>query len=196
MPAEEGKPGQFKASKSAAELAYGDVAAAGGKHLETYWFRGSGGLRPEGHDYSEEGERLHELEEHQKGGAVRRVMGTAGSAIASAAAAVTPARFKASKSAAELAMGDSEGYTEPGLAEHKDHPAKHLGTYWHRGSAGLRPEGHDFKEEEERLHELEEHQAGSGGVVERMQGAAAIATQTAKEYVQSAKEMLGLASEK
>lgn len=30
----------------------------------------------------------------------------------------------------------------------------------HRGSGGLRPEGHDYKEEEERLHELEEHQVG------------------------------------
>lgn len=48
----------------------------------------------------------------QKGGAVqgaRRAMGAVGGAISSAAAAVTPARFKTSKSAAELAMGDSEG---------------------------------------------------------------------------------------
>lgn len=45
----------------------------------------------------------------QKGSAVRRAMGAVGGAISSAAAAVTPARFKTSKSAAELAMGDSEG---------------------------------------------------------------------------------------
>lgn len=40
---------------------------------------------------------------------MRRAMAAAGGAISSAAAAVTPARFKTSKSAAELAMGDSEG---------------------------------------------------------------------------------------
>ncbi len=40
---------------------------------------------------------------------MRRAMGAVGGAMASAAAAVTPARFKSSKSAAELAMNDSEG---------------------------------------------------------------------------------------
>lgn len=44
---------------------------------------------------------------------MRRAMGTVGGAISSAAAAVTPARFKTTKSAAELAMGDSEGCEWP-----------------------------------------------------------------------------------
>ena len=33
----------------------------------------------------------------------------------------------------------------------------------YRGSGGLRPEGHDYTEEEQRLHELEEHQASLDG---------------------------------
>lgn len=96
-----------------------------------------------------------------------------------------PSQFRATQSAAELASADTEAYAEPGLAEHKARgcpavtrctpPArrrpnrsrrrclqagggKHLGAYWHRGSAGLRPEGHDLGDEEERLHELEARQ--------------------------------------
>ena len=68
-------------------------------------------------------------------------------------------------SAAELASADAEGYAEPGLAEHKSAGGKHLDEYWHRGSAGLRPEGHDVQEEEQRLHELEEVRAGCVGAL-------------------------------
>lgn len=37
-------------------------------HLESYWHRGSGGLRAKGHDVEEEAERLRELEARKVGG--------------------------------------------------------------------------------------------------------------------------------
>ena len=37
------------------------------------------------------------------------------------------------------------------------HPAhSHATRYWHRGSTGLRPEGHDYEDEASRLHEMEQ----------------------------------------
>lgn len=42
-------------------------------------------------------------------------------------------------------------------------PKHHVEAYWHRGSGGLRPQGHDFEEEEQRLHELEQVWGRGGG---------------------------------
>lgn len=39
----------------------------GGHHLDPYWHKGRGGLRPEGEDAEEEQARLRELEGHQVG---------------------------------------------------------------------------------------------------------------------------------
>ncbi len=41
--------------------------AAGGKHLEGYWHKGFGGIRPE--DWEDKAAQLHELEEQVSGGA-------------------------------------------------------------------------------------------------------------------------------
>ena len=62
-------------------------------------------------------------------GYVQRAREAVGGAVAAVAGAVMPGRFKASRSTAELAYGEAEGYAEPGTAEHK-------GGGWREGPLG------------------------------------------------------------
>ncbi|KAL4449013.1 hypothetical protein ABPG77_007730 [Micractinium sp. CCAP 211/92] len=193
----------FKTSASAAELASDNVmgyaepglaehrGAPGGHHLDPYWHKGRGGLRPEGEDPEDEQARLQELEAHNPPSLVsraRQAVGAVGSTLHAMAGSVMPSMFKSTPSAAELASADSEGYAEPGLSEHKGTPGgHHLDPHWHKGRGGLRPEGEDSEEEQGRLRELEEHQ--EKGVVERAKDAAsataAAATEKAGEMLQA-----------
>ncbi|KAL4422646.1 hypothetical protein ABPG75_008843 [Micractinium tetrahymenae] len=207
-----GRPSLFKTSASAAELASADVAGyaepglsehkntPGGHHLDPYWHKGRGGLRPEGEDFEDEEARLRELEAHNPPSLVsraRQAVGAVGSTLQSMAGRVMPSMFRSTPSTAELAMADAEGYAEPGLLEHKGTPGgHHLDPHWHKGRGGLREEGEDYEEEEARLHELEGHQ--DKGVVERAKEAAsataAAATEKAGEMLQARRQGRGMAA--
>ncbi|PSC69109.1 AAA family ATPase isoform A [Micractinium conductrix] len=208
----------FRTTPSAAELAYSEAEGYAdrglaehktGHHLEEHWKKGYGGLRPEGEDEEEEAQRLRELQQRSSPGLVQRAVGAAVSAAAAVAAAVLPesvqamlpaalkpSAFKSSPSAAELAYSEVEGYADRGLAEHKT-PGHHLEGHWKKGYGGLRPEGEDWEEEQQRLRELEARQAG-GGMVQRAKETVASAAATASEkaggMLQAAKEAAGMES--
>ncbi|GAB4824139.1 hypothetical protein N2152v2_011185 [Parachlorella kessleri] len=202
--AAEAKP-QFRNTRSAAEMAmldsegYADEGfslhkKSPGRHLDGHWHKGHGGLRSEGEDLSDEEQRLHELESRgERPGVVQRAkdaMTRAGAAVAETVG------FKASRSAAELAYGDAEGYASEGYAEHKAAGDKHLEEHWRKGYGGLRKEGEDYQDEQERLQDLHKQGRAGPSMVESMKEAvtstAAAASDKASELLQAAKEAVGL----